>query len=190
MEIKDLIWDLEHLRKRQHAKDLILGIENKLCVFSGSVEQIYTSYDIFFPKEESRKVVILPNPYAHHDTFFGISDDAVQATGLFIVGSSETSSTQERKGLGLVLPINRKEKKFRRVPIDIGLKLINDKRSPDRPFLPILMKGDLREFNANTPCLHLHSLDLRKVRMLSNLEIKSLEEVILERLDELRQLKL
>ncbi len=185
MDNNDLVWDLDNLRKRQHAKDLILGIENKLCVFSDSVEQLYTSYDIFFPKEENRKVVILPNPYAHHDTFFGIREEAVQATGLFLAGNS---NDKKFSSLKLILPINRKERKYRRVPIDIGLKLINSKRPVDRPFLPVLMKGDLREFNEQTPCLHLHSLDLRRVKMLSNLELKSLQEVILERLDSLQAL--
>lgn len=182
MENNDLVWDLDSLRKRQHAKDLILGIENKLCVFSSSVEQLYTSYDIFFPKEENRKVVILPNPYAHHDTFSGVHEGAVQATGLFLVGNPEAAQAQSLK---LILPINRKERRYKKVPLDIGLKLINSKRPADRPFLPVLMKGDLREFNEHTPCLHLHSLDLRKVNMLSHLEVKSLQNVILERLEAL-----
>lgn len=180
---KDLVWDLENLRKRQHAKDLLLGIENRLCVFSGSVEQLYTSYDIFFPREENRKVVILPNPYAQHDTFFGIRENAVKATGLFVVGNSSGGELQELK---LILPISRKDQKYRTVPFDIGLKLINSKRPANRPFLPVLMKGDLREFNEQTPCLHLHSLDLSKVSMLSKLEVKSIEEVILEGLDSLK----
>jgi len=182
MDNKDLVWDLNHLRKRQRAKDLILGIENRLCVFSNSVEQLYTTYDIFFPKEENRKVVILPNPYTPHDTFFGITENAVRATGIFVVGSSEGEIMNDLK---LVLPINRKEKKYRKVPFEIGIRLINSKRPPDKPFLPILMKGDLREFNADTPCLHLHSLDLSAVTRLSELELKSIQNVILDRLKEL-----
>jgi len=185
MDNKDLVWDLEHLRKRQRAKDLILGIENRLCVFSSSVEQLYTTYDIFFPKEENRKIVILPNPYAPHDTFHGVSEESVKATGIFVIGDQKGDVVNNLK---LVLPINRKEKKYRQVPFDIGLRLINSKRSAERPFLPILMKGDLREFNADTPCLHLHSLDLHSLDRLSELERNSIEKVILGRLSELSAL--
>ncbi len=179
MENKDLVWDLDSFRKRQRAKELILGIENQLCVFSGSVQQLYTSYDIFFPKDENRKLVILPNPYAPHDTFHGIPEQSVRATGLFLVASE---AEQTKNELQLILPINRAEKKYRRVPLEIGLKLINSKRDPSKPFLPVVMKGDLREFNQATPCLHLHSLSLDKLDLLSALEQKAIESVILDRL--------
>lgn len=178
MENNDLIWNLEKFKQQQVAKELILGIENQLCVFSGTVEQLYTSYDIFFPHDENRKLVILPNPYAPHDTFHGIGEDAVSPTGLFLVAGGEGDS----KKLKLVIPINKKAKKYRSVPLEVGIKLINSKREADRPFLPLLMKGDLREFNQSTPCIHLHSLNLEKVKLLSELELKAIEEVILERL--------
>lgn len=177
MENNDLIWDLEKFRKQQRAKDLILGVENRLCVFSGSVEQLYTNYDIFFPKEENRKLVILPNPYAPHDTFHGISEDLVSPTGLFLVGADGESHV---RNLQLIIPINRAEKKYRKVPFAIGMKMINSRRN--KTFLPVVMKGDLREFNQDTPCLHLRSLNLSKVKMLSNLEVNSIETVIQERL--------
>lgn len=175
MDNNDLVWDLEKFRKQQRAKDLILGVENRLCVYSGSVEQLYTNYDIFFPKEENRKLVILPNPYAPHDTFHGLPEEGVRATGLFLVGAEDGSNT-----LKLIIPINRAQKKYRKVPFGIGMKMINSKR--DTPFLPVVMKGDLREFNQDTPCLHLRSLNLAKVKMLSELEVKSIENVILDRL--------
>lgn len=180
MANNDLVWDLEKFRKQQRAKDLILGVENRLCVYSSSVEQLYTNYDIFFPKEENRKLVILPNPYAPHDTFHGLSEECVTATGLFLISDEKPNQTT----LKMIIPINRAEKKYRKVPFDVGMKLINGRRK--KPFLPVVMKGDLREFNQDTPCLHLRSLNLDKVKMLSDLEIKSIEDVIHERLSQLQ----
>ncbi len=180
MENKDLVWDLETFRKRQRAKELILAVENQLCVFSNSVEQLYTAYDIFFPKEESRKLVILPNPYAPHDTFHGIPASAVKSTGIFLVGGHNEASPAA--DLQMMIPISREKRKFRRVPLGVGLKLINGKRTAETPFLPVLMKGDLREFNQNTPCVHLHSLHLEQVKMLSELELRSIKDVVTERL--------
>lgn len=177
MDNNDLVWDLEKFRKQQRAKDLILGVENRLCVYSGSVQQLYTNYDVFFPKEENRKLVILPNPYAPHDTFHCVPEESVSATGLFLVGAEEG---EPNHALKLIIPINRAQKKYRKVPLDIGIKLINSKRS--KPFLPVVMKGDLREFNQETPCLHLRSIVVEKIKMLSDLEAKQISDVILDRL--------
>lgn len=182
MENKDLVWDLESLRKRQRAKSLILSVENLLCVYSETVEQLYTNYDIFFPKEENRKLVFLPNPYMPHDTFHGVTEQAVLPTGVFVIN---TSKDGEQPCLKLVLPINRAKKKYQVVPMDVGIKLINNKRAANRSFLPVLRKGDLREFNQDTPCLHLHSLHLDRLKHQSKLELKALEDVISMRLTQL-----
>ncbi|MFT7561184.1 MAG: hypothetical protein ACI93R_003109 [Flavobacteriales bacterium] len=178
MENKDLVWDIENFKKRQEAKDFLLSVENQLCVFSGIVEQLYTNYDVFFPKEESRKIVILPNPYAPHDTFHGIPDEAVRATGLFLL---KTGGADERS-LQLAIPLRKGTKRYRRVPLGVGLKMINAKRPEDKPFLPVVMKGDLREFNQNIPCIHLHSLTLDDVPMLSEMELSGIQSVVEDRL--------
>lgn len=193
MDNKDLVWDLESFRRRKIAQELILGIENQLCVYSSSVEQLYTAYDIFFPKEENRKLVILPNPYVPHDTFQGIPSDAVRPTGLFLAAADESELNQEAGGgihtLHMIIPISREAKKYRRVPLAVGIKMIDSKRGSDNPFLPVVMKGDLREFNQDTPCLHLHSLNLGKVGMLSALERASMTKVISDRLHALSNRK-
>ena len=183
MDNNDLVWDLDAFRMRQRAKELILGIENQLCVFSSSVEQLYTNYDIFFPKDEKRKLVILPNPYSSHDTFQGIPESCVKPTGLFLVATEQEHGLPELK---LILPINRALKKYKTVPLSIGLQMINRKMLSGRPFMPVVMKGDLREFNQSTPCLHLHSLSLDMVSTLSNLDVKAIESVILGRLANLK----
>ena len=71
--------------QRKKAVDFVLGFENKLCVYSPTVEQLYTNYNIFFPKEEERKLVILPNPYSPHDTYNGIPVGSVVPTGMEII---------------------------------------------------------------------------------------------------------
>ncbi len=182
MDNNDLVWDLQAFQKRQQAQNFVLGFEDKLCVYSGSVEQLYTNYDIFFPQDENHKLVILPNPYTPHDTFHGVEEAAVKATGLFIV---PVNPKDERGRLCMMIPLKSQTRKYRRVPLDVGLKLINQKRPPNKPFLPILIKGDLREMDASTPCLHLHSLLLSNLPKLSELELSDIESVVLERLREL-----
>ncbi len=182
MENVDLIWDLESFQRRQQAQNFVMGFENKLCVYSGSVEQLYTNYNIFFPQEESRNLVILPNPYAHHDTFHNIPETAVKPTGLLLVPADPNDPLGR---LNMVIPLKSEKTKHRKVPLDVGLNLINRKRPSDKPFLPVLMKGDLRELNQNTPCLHLHSLVVGQMEAMSELEISDIRRVILKCLEEL-----
>ena len=178
----DLIWDLNKFAKMKLAEDFVRSFENQFCIYSGSVEQIYTNYSIFFPREESKKLVILPNPYAAHDTFNGIPEESVKATGLFVV----PADPGDAKGrLNLVLPIRGRQGETRRVPFEVGLKLINSKRPPNRPFLPVLMKGDLREMDKNTPCIHMHMIQLGDLPKLSSMEKGDIQRVIVERLKEI-----
>ncbi len=182
MDNNDLVWDFAKFERRQAAQNFVMGFENKLCVYSASVEQLYSNYDIFFPQEESRKLVILPNPYAHHDTFHGIAEQAAKPTGLLLV----PADPDDPKGrLNIIIPFKSAKDKFKKVPLDVGLQLIRSKRPADKPFLPVLVKGDLRELNTKTPCLHLHALSLGAMGAMSELEVSDIQKVILSRLDEL-----
>jgi len=184
MDNNDLVWDLARFQQRQTAQNFVMSFENKLCVFSGSVEQLYSNYNIFFPKEENRKLVILPNPYAHHDTFHGIIESAAKPTGILLAPANDEDP---RGRLNMIIPFKSARAKYKKVPLEVGLKLINSKRPPDKPFLPVLVKGDLRELNTTTPCLHLHSLVLSGLHDLSSLVIADIQKVILSRLQELAQ---
>ncbi|MGQ9425460.1 hypothetical protein ACXYTJ_07320 [Gilvimarinus sp. F26214L] len=175
---KDLIWDLDAFQQRQRAIDFVMSFENKLCVYSNSVEQLYTNYNLFFPKEEDRKLVILPNPYAHHDSYNGVPESAIVATRLNIVPGQMFG----KSGTYITIPFKSGKTRYRAVPLQVGLRVLNQHRGPGKPLLPVLVKGDLRELNATTPCLHLHSINLDKLTDLSMLERQSIRQVILERL--------
>ena len=175
---KDLVWDLDSFKHRQRAIDFVMGFENKLCVYSDSVTQLYTNYNIFFPKEESRRLVILPNPYAHHDIFQGVASEAVKPTRLTIISGEIVG----KRGLYLTIPIKGGKTKFKAVPLKMGLSAINRQRDPASPILPVLKKGDLRELEEKTPCLHLHTLNLNQCEDLSQLDRNSIQKVIVENL--------
>ncbi len=168
---KDLVWDLDAFQQRQRAVDFVMGFENKLCVYSRSVEQLYTNYNIFFPKEEARKLVILPNPYAPHDTFNGIPDLAVTPTGMSIVPGQGSA-------LNLSIPFKHGKADHRLVPLKRGLELVSQRLPPGKTFLPVLMKGDLRELDASTPCLHLNFIHLDRLTDHSQLERSGIKRVI------------
>jgi hypothetical protein len=178
----DLVWDLDAFNQRQRAIDFVMGFENKLCVFSNSVEQLYTNYNIFFPREEARKLVILPNPYAHHDTFNSIPESAVTATGMEIV----SGTFKDKPALFLRIPF--KQGTIKTVPLQMGLRVVQQQCAPEKPFLPVLMKGDLRELDASIPCLHLHRIHLNRLTSHSMLEKNDIVKVIRKRLTDLGNL--
>lgn len=174
---KDLVWELDSLNYRERAHEFILKLQNYLCVYSSSVEQMYTNFEILMPKEENHNLVILPNPYAYHDTYNSIPERAIKATGLHIVPGEN--------GLLLIIPLKKGSKNYRAVPLKVGLKLINNRRPPNKPIMPVLMKGDLREFNTRYPTVHLHAISEAQLQHISQLEIASIRQVISERLDAL-----
>lgn len=179
----DLIWDLEQLSHLKRAAKFIRKFENRFCVFSSNVRQLYTNYSIFFPEELHRQMVILPDPYAFHDTFNHLDPDAVKPTGVHIIPGDLIGKN------GLYLLISHKDKNVRSVPIPFqeGIRQILRRCNTNDPFLPVLMKGDLRELNEKLPCVHLHRLNLNELTNLSELERDGIRNVITNKLMQLYQ---
>ncbi|WP_221801026.1 hypothetical protein [Oceanobacter mangrovi] len=179
----DLVWDLQKIHQHKRAVNFIKQFENRFCVFSSSVRQLYTNYSVFFPEEANRQLVILPDPYAFHDTFSHLSPDAVQSTGLHVIPGNLIGKS------GLYLIISHRDKNVRSVPIPFqeGIRQILRRSNSEDPFLPVLMKGDLREFNEQLPCLHLHRLRLKELNALSSLDRESIRSVITDKLMTLYQ---
>ncbi len=180
-ENPDLAWDLDDFSESQRAQDFVLQFETTLCVYSPSVEQLYTTYNMYFPKELARKMVILPDPGVYHDTFNFIEPDAVTATGLYIIPGELIDKT------GLYLANVKEDRTLgnRQIPFEAGLRSIIKKRPTDDPFLPILAKGDLREFEESWPVLHLHRVRPETLPRLSDVDKSSITNVITEKLETL-----
>ena len=180
-ENPDLAWDLDDFDNSPRAMEFVMQFESTLCVYSPSVEQVYTTYNMFFPKEWERKLVILPDPAAYHDTFFHIEAQAVTATGLYIV----PGELLDRQGLYLANIDKNRNLGKRQIPFEAGLRTIMKKRPTDDPFLPVLAKGDLREFEQSWPVMHLHRVKPMILNQLSDLDRNSLANVITEKLESL-----
>ncbi|MEM7219241.1 MAG: hypothetical protein AAF515_12825 [Pseudomonadota bacterium] len=177
----DLSWDLDGIANQGRARDFVLQFEQTLCVYSRFVKQVYSTYNMFFPREHNRKLVILPDPNAFHDTFFHIPPSAVMATGIYVVPGELVN----RRGLQLANAEPGRSLGKRQVPFEKGVRAIANKRPPSDPFLPILVKGDLREFDSEWPALHMHRLRLDALTDRSELERRSLQEVIEEKIEAL-----
>ena len=177
----DLAWDLDAFNNRQRAMDFVMQFEHTLCVYSPSVEQLYTNYNMYFPKELQRKLVILPDPTAFHDTFFYIDPQAVVATGLYIIPGDMI----EKKGLFLSNVAEDRALGSRQIPFEAGMRAIMKNRPEDDPLLPVLAKGDLRSFEQAWPVMHLHRVKPLVLAEISDLDRDQLGNVIMEKLESL-----
>ena len=124
-------------------------------------------------------MVVLPNPYAFHDTLHGIAAQAIRKTGLCVLPGQLLG----KSGLLLSnqLPGNRLAP--RSMPFKPALaQIINSQRKVGDEFLPLLVKGDLREFDQQLPYLHLHRLQLAKLPLLSNFEREDIRQSITRKL--------
>ena len=168
-----LVWSLEKLTDHQRATRFAMQFQKTLCVYSGPVQQIYSNYEIIVPEDNARKLLILPNPYAFHDTFNHIPETACKQTGFFII--------PDEKG-ALLLHIPLKDGTSKDVPLKVALNAIRKRQKPEDPFLPVVTKGDLREFKKDQPALHLHRIVLPVLTKQSDLEKRSIQKTIEERL--------
>ena len=177
----DLAWDLDEGIDRERAIDFIMQFEATLCVYSASVEKLYSTYNIYFPREYHRKMVILPDPSAFHDTFSGVVDQAVAMTGLYII----PGELIKQKGLYLANVKKDRSLGDRRVPFEKGVRTLMNNRPADDPFLPVLAKGDLRGFEEAWPVLHLHRIKLKELGERSELDRVNIRNAVLEKLETL-----
>lgn len=179
---QDLEWSLVKFRQRERARQFIMQFEGRLCVYSPSVEQVYSNYTMNFPSREGAKLVVLPNPYAFHDTFTSIERAAIRDTGLFIVPGALIG----KRGLHVMIQ-SRDGKPPRPIPATSAINKMLSSATSNDPFVPIMVKGDLREFRAEFPCIHLHRIKLSGLQLLSEFERRDVQSTVLEKLRKLNQ---
>ncbi len=176
----NLVWNLDRISNKLRATNFVMQFKRTLCVYSGPVQQLYTNYDIVLPRGQEDKLMILPNPYAAHDTFDYIPPSAVRPTGINILPGDMIGKS------GLYMPFPTKEgdgkNQHRFLPMRSGLHAIMKRYPKNEPFLPVLTKGDLREFRTDVPCIHLHRILLPELNGLSTLEIQDMTRVSMEKL--------
>lgn len=175
-----LIWRLAHFENHDRAIRFAQQFQETLCVYSGPVQQLYTNYEISVPEKDDRALIILPNPYAYHDTFNNIPEESVTPTGISIL----PGDLFDKKGLYLNLPLVKNgERVTRPVPLKVGLLTMFRHEKPGYPFLPVITKGDLRAFRKDSPSLHLHRIMPSKLTEHSSMEVKGIHNVIREKLN-------
>ncbi|TLX54221.1 hypothetical protein DN824_20770 [Stutzerimonas nosocomialis] len=178
-EQDDLDWDLDAITDRNEAIAFLRRFECRLCVYSSYVEKLYGTYSFVVPDENQGGITILPSEQAWQDTFHDIPADAVEPTGIQLLPGETVGGA----GLFLKIPGVHRLAPSREMPFLDGLRLLIQRyRARDEQFLPVLIKGDLREYEARVPSLHLHRLNLKRMRHCSQAQLDALRAAIADHL--------
>ena len=178
-EQRDLSWDLDAISNRREAIAFLQRFENRLCVYSGYVEKLYSNYSFVVPQSDHGDITILPDEQAWHDTFHDIPAQAVEPTGIHIL----PGETMGHAGLYLKIPHGNRLVASQELPFQVGLRLLIQRyQARGEHFLPVLIKGDLREYEARMPSLHLHRINPTHLGHCSQLSINAIQGAIAEHL--------
>lgn len=172
----DLVWDIAEFRQRKKAAIFVQSFENSFCVFSSTVNQLYTNYSIHFPEADPSNIIILPNQYCYHDTYNNIVEVAVKETKIQIVRDSKHLEPLIR------IPYKAGNRVYHTFPLAIGLNFVRRNSPKDDPFLPVLAKGDLRELDLSTPYLQLHRISLLELGYMSVFERNGIKDTVSRKL--------
>ena len=173
-ENPDLVWDLASITHKNQAVNFLHRFESSLCVFSASVSQLYANYKIQ-TTNNSETLIILPDPYAWHDTFQSVPSACIKGTGLFIVPGQAIGGNEEL----YLLQRSRKTGKYKSMELDKGIGLARKASPENRPFLPVIMNQDLRQLPNRAPLLHLHRIDTILLEHLSSFQIDDIAKTAL-----------
>lgn len=173
----DLVWNLNGIVYKERAVNFLKRFEQALCVFSGSVRQLYANYEITPMNEDYSRLVVLPDPYAFHDIFQSVNDEAVVKTGLYIMPGECVGRE------GLLLAQRGNDGKMVVTPLAKGLTYVARKMPKHEPFLPVLKNTDLRQFKNNVPILHMHRLRISELDSLSHFQISDISSTIQDKVD-------
>lgn len=175
----DLIWDLGNITNKNQAINFLNRFEQSLCVFSSAVSQLYANYKIA-AINNAENLIILPDPYAWHDTFQSVPSECIKGTGLFIVPGKAIG----RDGGLFLLQRSKKTGKYKTMELDQGIGLARRASSEQHPFLPVIMNQDLRQLPNRAPLLHLHRVDTRLLSHLSQFQIADIARTITNKIDQ------
>ena len=171
-----LIWNLHGIHYKEKAVNFLQRFEDALCVFSGAVSQVYANYNIWPITADNSKLLVLPNPNAHHDIFQSVDSGAVISTGLYILPGEVVG----KKGLFLSHKSPRNGK-LKVMPLARGLEQVAAQNGS--PFLPVITNKDLKELNRQSPILHLHRLVPERLEGQSQFDVHTICHTIEEKMN-------
>lgn len=164
----DLVWSTKDLKDEERGRLFLAEMAEFIPVYSPLVRQIYGDYDLNFVQES---VVVIPKIMGHLETYSHINGAAVRKTSTQLVPGD--------RGVEMIIPTKNKTYK---APLVTGLRFME--RSIGAEILPVIQKGDLKQYKRDRPALHLHAIDVRRLD-LSEFQKNDLARMIRARFSQL-----
>jgi len=173
----DLEWSMTHIFNRDTAYDFVQEFQQLLCVYSPTVSQVYANYEFYYDGDDT--LLVLPNPYAHHDTFYHIDIESACRTQMQII----PGEIVKRSGYQLLVRGSSESGNNQVMPLEEALKYMFSHIQEQHGALPVLMNGDLKELKRTCPFLNLHMIRTDKLTSLSQFEIESIRQTVMDHID-------
>lgn len=173
-----VVWNISDFRNKAMALQFVTSLRQTLCVYSNTLHHIYGEYAIESVRQDGLSLVVVPQTYSL-ERFTHIPENAISPTGIFVFPGWYFG---HKAPYVMTLPVRDGKRMKRSRPIlpENTFHMI-EKRIPGKTFLPLLQRGDLREFNQRTPYVHLHRLLPEKLDTLSAFDRGQLSGLILDR---------
>lgn len=176
---RELAWELDAITDRCEAMAFLQRFENRLCIYSAYAQKLYSHYSFVIPRAEHGGITLLPDEQDRHATFHDIPAQAVEPTGVHILPGETLGHT----GLYLKIPGEHRLVGSRELPFQAGLKLLVQRyQARGEYFLPVLIKEELREFEARMPSLHLHRINPVRLAQHAQASVETILAAIVEHL--------
>ncbi|WP_045861610.1 hypothetical protein [Teredinibacter purpureus] len=175
---KKIYWDISDFKKQNLAISFARDLNDRLCVYSSGLQHVYGQYSIEMVVHRKKKLVVVPNTYST-ERYVDIDEDSIRPTGVHIYPGWYFSID---KPYVMTMPIKTRQGVTRTRPLspEHGFNIL-ERTFYKRPFYPILKNGDLREFDQETPYLHLHRIAPESMKALSSFDIDQLCGLIIEK---------
>ena len=162
---KDLIWSLNDLADKERGRRFLIAASRHLPIYSAGVRQLYSKYDVAFA---SSMAIILPDKFAFTDTFSHVDAEAIRPIGMQLA--------PRPNGLQVIIPVRNRAAPLM-APMAVGFAMVR-KQLNGRPLIPVIQKGDLKQYDQKSPALALHAIDFNKMQSLSKFEREDIRRAL------------
>lgn len=156
----EILKNLKEIEDSLNVFKFLQAFENKLFIYSPSVEKIYLNYSFIFPNKDSNNIAILPNHKDEISKVHNIPLKYISKKHYISVMPADIIDSS-----GTVVKILNSEKmtpsKYFHIELDI-LKKINKeiKEIHSHDFYPILLTNGIRTLHNYLPVIDVYHLDL------------------------------
>ncbi len=157
----ELQWELNHFVDRKRAFEYLRSLKDIFCVYSSTDCKIYSNYQLNYSCVGEDRIEVVPDLSVWNDTFSFISPAAIVPSGVLVFPGQVFG----QNGFYVRLPL--KGGRGKTMPLAQAFDHLLGRESH---FLPLLRKGDLREFKGKAPYIHLHCLEVSKLDQWSALQ--------------------